>query len=98
MKAKEIDHVCIAVKDLASARKIYEETFGMELALEYIAAQEKIKVARYYLGTVALELMESTTPDGGCGPFHREKGRRRFFDFIPRGRRASRPGRTQGQR
>lgn len=74
MKAKEIDHICIAVKDLASARKIYEGTFGLELALEYIADQEKIKVARYYLGTVALELMESTTPDGDVARFIEKKG------------------------
>ena len=74
MKAKEIDHICIAVRDLASARKIYEDTFGLELALEYIADQEKIKVARYYLGTVALELMESTTPDGDVARFIEKKG------------------------
>jgi methylmalonyl-CoA/ethylmalonyl-CoA epimerase len=74
LKAKEIDHICIAVKDLAKARKIYEETFGLTLALEYIAEQEKIKVARYYLGTVALELMESTTPDGDVARFIAKKG------------------------
>lgn len=74
MKAKEIDHICIAVKDLAKARKIYEETFGLTLALEYIAEQEKIKVARYYLGTVAFELMESTTPDGDVARFIEKKG------------------------
>jgi len=74
LKAKEIDHICIAVKDLASARKIYEDTFGLELALEYTATQENIKVARYYLGTVALELMESTTPDGDVARFIEKKG------------------------
>jgi methylmalonyl-CoA/ethylmalonyl-CoA epimerase len=74
LKAKEIDHICIAVKDLAQARKIYEETFGLPLALEYTAEQEKIKVARYYLGSVALELMESTTPDGDVARFIEKKG------------------------
>ena len=74
MKAKEIDHICIAVKDLASARKIYEDTFGLELALEYIADQEKIKVARYWVGEVGFELMESTTPDGEVAKFIEKRG------------------------
>ena len=74
MKAEKIDHICIAVKDLDQARRIYEETFGLELALEYVAESEKIRVARYYLGEVALELMESTTPEGDVARFIRKKG------------------------
>lgn len=79
MKAREIDHICIAVKDLASARKTYEETLGLELALEYTAPSEKIKVARYYLGSVALELMESTGPDGEVAKFIDKKGEGLFL-------------------
>ena len=74
MKAEKIDHICIAVKDLDQARRIYEETFGLELALEYVAESENIHVARYYLGEVALELMESTSPDGDVARFIRKKG------------------------
>ncbi len=74
MKAEKIDHICIAVKDLAKARKIYEETLGLDLSVEYTAESEKIKVARYYLGDVALELMESTTPDGDVARFIQKKG------------------------
>ncbi len=74
MKAKKIDHICIAVKDLAQARQIYEQTFGLELAVAYIAESEKINVARYYLGEVALELMESTSPDGEVAKFIRRQG------------------------
>jgi methylmalonyl-CoA/ethylmalonyl-CoA epimerase len=90
VKAREIDHICIAVKDLASARRIYEDTFGLELAREYIADQEKIKVARYYLGSVALELMESTTPDGDVARFIEKKGEGVFLisyrvDDVPAG-------------
>ena len=74
MKAKRIDHICIAVRDLSKARKIYEETLGLELAVEYVAEQEKIKVARYYLGEVALELMESTGPEGEVAKFIKRRG------------------------
>ena len=55
MKAEAIDHICIAVKDLKKAQKIYEETLGLKLAVKYVAESEKIHVARYYLGDVALE-------------------------------------------
>ncbi|VEN73635.1 Methylmalonyl-CoA epimerase [Candidatus Desulfarcum epimagneticum] len=74
MKAKKIDHICIAVKNLSQAREIYENTLGLDLAAEYVAESEKIKVARYYLGEVALELMESTTPDGDVARFIEKKG------------------------
>jgi catechol-2,3-dioxygenase len=49
LKARNIDHICIAVHDLGKARKVYEETLGLELALEYVAESEKIHVARYYM-------------------------------------------------
>ena len=74
MKAKSIDHICIAVKDLAAAKRTYEETLGLELAGEYVAESEKISVARYYLGDVALELMESTAPDGDVARFIEKRG------------------------
>jgi methylmalonyl-CoA/ethylmalonyl-CoA epimerase len=74
LKARKIDHICIAVKNLAQARKIYEDMLGLELAVAYEAPSEKIKVARYYVGEVALELMEATTPDGDVAKFIRRRG------------------------
>ncbi len=60
MKIKEIDHICIAVKSLDEARKIYEGTMGLEPACEYDAPEESIRVIRYYVGSVAVEIMEPT--------------------------------------
>ncbi len=74
MKTKKIDHICIAVKDLEKGKKIYQDVLGLELHSEYIAESEKIKVARYYLGEVAIELMESTTPDGEVAKFINKRG------------------------
>ena len=74
VKAEKIDHICIAVKDLAQARKVYEDRLGLELAVEYVAESEKIKVARYYIGEVAFELMESTSPDGDVAKFIEHRG------------------------
>jgi methylmalonyl-CoA/ethylmalonyl-CoA epimerase len=74
MKAESIDHICIAVEKLTDARKIYEDTLGLKLAVEYVAESEKIHVARYYLGEVALELMEATDPDSEVAKFIKRRG------------------------
>lgn len=74
MKAEAVDHICIAVKDLKKAREVYEETLGLELFMEYVAESERIHVARYYLGDVALELMEPTGPDSEVASFLKKKG------------------------
>ena len=73
-KPSKIDHICLAVRDLAVARKTYEDVLGLELDCEYIAESEKIKVARYYIGEVALELMESTSDDGEVAKFIARSG------------------------
>lgn len=74
MEAEKIDHICIAVKDLDKAQKVYEETLGLKLRIKYVAESEKIRVARYYIGEVALELMESTDPDSEVAKFLEKKG------------------------
>ena len=74
MKAEKIDHICIAVKDLARARNVYEDMLGLEPALEYEAESESIRVARYYVGEVALELMEPTSPDCEVARFLTRRG------------------------
>ena len=54
MKVNKIDHICIAVKNLDEARKIWEPALGKSKPDdEYIDEPEKIKVARYWLGDVA---------------------------------------------
>jgi methylmalonyl-CoA/ethylmalonyl-CoA epimerase len=74
VKIEKIDHLCIAVKDLEKARQIYEEILGLELDTLYVVDREKIRVARYYIGDVALELMESTAPDGDVAKFIEKRG------------------------
>jgi len=74
MKLKAIDHLCIAVKDLDTARRAYEEDLGLELDGLYVAGSEKIRVARYYVGDVALELIEATSPDSEVAKFIEKRG------------------------
>ncbi|MCK4763834.1 MAG: VOC family protein [Candidatus Aminicenantes bacterium] len=73
MKVNKVDHICIAVKNLEEARKKWEPLLGKDKPDDaYIDEPEKINVARYYLGEVGFELMESTTPDGAVAK-HIEK-------------------------
>lgn len=74
MNIKQIDHICFAVKDLEQTKKTYKEDFGIIPYVEYIAPSEKIKVARYYVGEVAVEFMESTTADGEVAKFIDKRG------------------------
>lgn len=75
MKVNKIDHICIAVRNLEEAKKIWEPLMGKSKPDdEYIDEPEKINVARYYLGNVGFELMESTTPDGDVAKFIEKRG------------------------
>ena len=75
MKVNKVDHICIAVKDLEAALKIWEPILGKPKPDDSCVDEaEKIKVARYWLGEVGLELMESTTPDGEVAKFIGKRG------------------------
>ncbi len=75
MKTNKIDHICIAVKDLDAARKVWEPIMGRsEPDDPYIDEPEKIRVARYWLGGIGFELMESTTPDGPVAKWIEKRG------------------------
>ncbi|HDZ23160.1 MAG TPA: methylmalonyl-CoA epimerase [Desulfobacteraceae bacterium] len=75
MKVKKIDHICVAVRNLEEAKKIWEPFLGKsEPDDAYIDEAEKIKVARYWVGEVGFELMESTSPDGEVAKFIARNG------------------------
>ena len=75
MKVNKIDHVCVAVKDIEAAKKNWEPILGKKGPDdEYIDEPEKINVARYWVGEVGFELMESTTPDGDVAKYIEKHG------------------------
>jgi methylmalonyl-CoA/ethylmalonyl-CoA epimerase len=75
MKVKKIDHICIAVKNLDQARKTWEPLLGKTGPDDaYVDESEKIRVARYWIGEVGFELMESTAPDGEVAKFIEKRG------------------------
>ena len=75
MKVNKIDHICIAVRDLEQAKKIWEPILGKTKPDDaYVDEPEKINVARYHVGQVGFELMESTTEDGEVAKFIKKNG------------------------
>jgi methylmalonyl-CoA/ethylmalonyl-CoA epimerase len=75
MKTNYLDHICVAVKNLKAAQKIWEPVLGKSSPdVEYTDDAEKIKVARYWLGQTGFELMESTSPDSEVAKFIKKKG------------------------
>ena len=75
MQVNKIDHICIAVRDLDQARKVWEPVLGKQRPDdEYVDESEKIRVARYWVGEVGFELMESTADDGEVAKFIEKRG------------------------
>ena len=68
-----IDHLGIAVKSLAQAKKFYE-TLGLEITDEEVVEGEKVKVAMIPLGDSRIELLEPTSPDSTVARFLEKRG------------------------
>jgi len=74
MKVLKIDHIGIAVPDLAEALKFYEGLLGIKAADEEVVEEQKVKVCFLPTGDSELELLESTDPDGPIAKFIEKKG------------------------
>lgn len=75
MKVNKVDHICIAVRNLEQARKVWEPILGKSAPDDaYVDEPEKIRVARYWVGGIGFELMESLTPDGEVAKFIDKRG------------------------
>jgi methylmalonyl-CoA/ethylmalonyl-CoA epimerase len=68
-----IDHLGIAVKSLAQARKFYEQ-LGLGPVSEEVVPYEKVKVAMIPVGESRIELLEPTSPDSVIGRFLEKRG------------------------
>jgi len=72
VELKKIDHIGIAVNNLASAKAFYRERLG--LAIEHEEAKGDMKIAFVPVGEVNIELIESTSEDGVIGKFISRRG------------------------
>ena len=68
-----IDHLGIAVKSLAAAKKIYEQ-LGLQVVSEETIEHEKVKVAMIPVGESRVELLEATSDDSTVAKFIAKRG------------------------
>ena len=72
MALSKIDHIGIAVSDLESAKRFYEEALGLRVTRE--ETLDEMKIAFIPIGEVNLELIQSTTDEGVIAKFIAKRG------------------------
>lgn len=68
-----IDHLGIAVKSIAEARRLYE-ALGLAVAHEETVEHEGVRTAMIPAGDARIELLEPTSPDSPVGRFLAKRG------------------------
>ena len=68
-----LDHLGIAVKSLAKARKFYE-LLGMKVLNEEVVEHEQVRVGMVPVGETRIELLEATEADSPIGRFIATRG------------------------
>ena len=74
MNISHIEHIGIAVKDLGSAIKFYEEILGLKCYNIEEVKDQKVKTAFFLVGQTKIELLESTDEMGPIAKFIEKKG------------------------
>jgi methylmalonyl-CoA/ethylmalonyl-CoA epimerase len=64
-----VDHLGVAVADLARAKALYGETLGLALLFEEEVPSERVRVAGYDGGGVRIELLEGTDAESPIAKF-----------------------------
>jgi len=69
-----IDHIGVAVEDLDAAIKLYEESFGMELAHRETVEEQGVEAVLLDVGDGHVELLAPLGPDTPVGKYLERKG------------------------
>ncbi|MBL4721542.1 MAG: methylmalonyl-CoA epimerase [Alphaproteobacteria bacterium] len=76
MKIKRVEHVAIAVTDMAKSMKMLEDTFGLKMELE--EQRGATRLAMYPVGETYIELLDTQDSDSAIGKWIAEKGQSLF--------------------
>ena|SRR5438105_6456128 len=68
-----IDHLGIAVRSLATAKKFYQ-SLGLKVISEEVVAHEHVRVAMLPVGETRIELLEATSEDSAVARFIGRRG------------------------
>ena len=74
VKAKGLDHVAIAVKDLDKATAFYRDVFGLELTHVEEVPEQQVKAAIFGHGMGRVELICPTVKESGVARFLEKRG------------------------
>ncbi len=74
MKLLKIDHIGIAVNDIADARTFWADTLGLPFEGDETVVEQKVKTAFFPVGESEVELLESTDPEGPIAKYIEKKG------------------------
>jgi len=74
MEPSHIEHIGIAVSNLAASVALYEQVFGLKCYNIEEVADQKVRTAFFRIGQTKIELLESTDPEGPIAKFIEKKG------------------------
>jgi len=69
-----LDHVGIAVSDLAAALAFYRDALGLEIATPEEVASQRVRAHFVPVGESAIELLEATAPDSPIAKYLDRRG------------------------
>ncbi len=74
MKAIKIDHLGIAVKDIAKAETLFQDVLGLKLIGTETVEEQKVNTEVFSIGDVRVELLESISLNGPVARFIEKRG------------------------
>jgi methylmalonyl-CoA/ethylmalonyl-CoA epimerase len=69
MRMNKIEHIGIAVKDLAAAQKIFTDILGAAPYKEEVVESEAVHTVFYQIGESKIELLQATNPDSAIAKY-----------------------------
>ena len=75
MKISRIEHLGIAVQNIAEVLPYYTDVLGLEFYKEEVVEDQKVKTAFLKVGEVKIELLEPTCPESAIQKFLDNGGR-----------------------
>ena len=69
-----LDHIGIAVSDLAASLALYRDVLGLEVAAPEVVPSQRVRVHFISTGEASLELLEATGPDSPIAKYVAKRG------------------------
>ena len=74
MKISRIEHLGIAVQNIAEVLPYYTDVLGLEFYKEEVVEDQKVKTAFFMIGQTKIELLEPTSEDSTIAKYIEKRG------------------------